>query len=183
MLHAWGRVGIERTVREGGAVPPMSEYDDVCRRCRVAAPGSRFPIIGAGTLGYGPFRRVRGKPMSFSVLVADDSKFARRQLIRSLPESWKEDLRQATNGQEAVDQFRERQPSLMFLDLTMPEMDGFKVLETLSKEFDSYKVIVISADVQPKAVERVTELGALTFLKKPVDADELNATLEKYGYL
>jgi CheY-like chemotaxis protein len=128
--------------------------------------------------------RVRGTvPMDFSILVADDSKFARRQLVRALPESWRSDLRQATNGQEALDQYRERAPSLMFLDLTMPVLDGFQVLETLSKEFDSYKVIVISADVQPKAVERVTSLGALSFVKKPVDAGELTEVLGRHGFL
>ena len=121
--------------------------------------------------------------MSFDVLVADDSKFARRQLIRSLPESWQADLRQAGDGQQALNSFREQKPSLMFLDLTMPNLDGFQVLETLSKEFESYSVIVISADVQPKAVERVTELGALSFIKKPVDADELNNVLTKHGFL
>lgn len=121
--------------------------------------------------------------MDFSILVADDSKFARRQLVRALPESWRSDLRQATNGQEALDQYRERAPSLMFLDLTMPVLDGFQVLETLSKEFDSYKVIVISADVQPKAVERVTSLGALSFVKKPVDAGELTEVLGRHGFL
>ena len=121
--------------------------------------------------------------MSLSVLVADDSKFARRQLVRALPEGFDGNLRQASNGQEALDSFREEQPQLMFLDLTMPVMDGFQVLETLSKEFASYHVIVISADVQPKAVDRVTELGALAFVKKPIDGDELAKVLQEHGFL
>jgi len=65
----------------------------------------------------------------------------------------------------------------------MPDVDGFQVLETLSKEFDDYSVIVISADVQPKAVERATELGALAFVKKPVDAEELINVLGQHGFL
>ncbi len=121
--------------------------------------------------------------MTVSVLVADDSKFARRQLLRTLPEGWDADVRHAKDGQEALDGFRERQPDLLFLDLTMPDVDGFQVLETLSQEFEHYNVIVISADVQPKAVERATELGALAFIKKPVDGEELTNVLGQHGFL
>lgn len=121
--------------------------------------------------------------MTISVLIADDSKFARRQLLRALPEGWDADVRHAKDGQEALTAFRERPPSLVFLDLTMPDVDGFQVLKALSEEFDSYNVIVISADVQPKAVERATELGALSFIKKPIDVEELNNVLGQHGFL
>lgn len=121
--------------------------------------------------------------MTISVLVADDSKFARRQLLRALPADWDADVSHAKDGQEALDFFREHRPSLMFLDLTMPDVDGFQVLQTLSAEFEHYNVIVISADVQPKAAERAKELGALSFIKKPIDVEELNNVLGHHGFL
>ena len=71
----------------------------------------------------------------------------------------------------------------MFLDLTMPVMDGYEVLETLKREGLNAFVIVISADVQPKAQERVKELGAIAFLKKPVKTDEVKQVLREYGIL
>lgn len=121
--------------------------------------------------------------MSLSVVVTDDSRFARKQVIRALPEALNAEVRQATNGEEALAAFRDQPPDLMLLDLTMPGMDGFQVLQHLAEETESFRVIVISADVQPKAVARVRELGALDFIKKPVDVDELNATLKKHGFL
>ena len=53
---------------------------------------------------------------------------------------------------------------LIFLDLTMPEMDGYGVLETLKRRVRS-KVIVVSGDIQPEAHERVMALGALDFIR------------------
>ena len=71
----------------------------------------------------------------------------------------------------------------MFLDLTMPEMDGYEVLETLRKEDLNCLVIVVSADIQPRAQERVLGLGAIAFIKKPVDAQKVETVLRQYGIL
>jgi len=53
----------------------------------------------------------------------------------------------------------------MFLDLTMPEMDGYEVLEALQKEDLNSFVIVVTADIQPVAQERVLKMGAIAFVK------------------
>jgi chemotaxis protein CheY-P-specific phosphatase CheC len=55
----------------------------------------------------------------------------------------------------------------------MPVMDGYQVLSELKKLALPVKVVVVSGDIQPEAYERVMAMGALTFLKKPVKADEL----------
>lgn len=120
--------------------------------------------------------------MSFKVVVVDDSALARKQLIRSLPEDWDIEITEARNGQEGLTAFREG-GDLMFLDLTMPDMDGFEVLETIAAERENYLVIVVSADVQSRAVERVKALGALAFIGKPVDGAQIQKTLEAYGLL
>jgi CheY-like chemotaxis protein len=69
---------------------------------------------------------------------------------------------------------------LIFLDLTMPEMDGYGVLETLKREGVRSKVIVVSGDIQPEAHERVMALGALDFIKKPASPDTLLALLKRH---
>lgn len=123
--------------------------------------------------------------MSLTVVVADDSRLARKQLIRSLPEDWAVEITQAANGAEALDAFRAG-CDLMFLDLTMPDMDGYQVLEVLSGEARAgarLPVVVVSADVQPKAIARVKELGALDFVQKPADADTLRRVLQDNGWL
>lgn len=121
--------------------------------------------------------------MPVSVLVVDDSPMARKMLIRSLPPNWDVEISQASNGVEALEAYRAGKVDVMFLDLTMPEMDGYQVLETLRKEDLNCLVIVCSADIQPRAQERVLGMGAIAFVKKPVDAQKIEVVLKKYGIL
>jgi CheY-like chemotaxis protein len=121
--------------------------------------------------------------MSVSVLVVDDSPMARKMLIKALPASWDVTITQASNGKEALAAYRTGSVEVMFLDLTMPEMDGYQVLEALRQEDLNCLVIVVSADIQPGAQERVRQLGAIAFVKKPVKPAEVQAVLKEYGIL
>lgn len=121
--------------------------------------------------------------MSISILVVDDSPIARKMLIKSLPSGWDVQIAQAGGGREALAAYRAGQVDLMFLDLTMPDMDGFQVLETLRREDLNCLVIVVSADVQPLAQERVLAMGAIAFIQKPVAADKIEPVLRRYGML
>lgn len=119
--------------------------------------------------------------MPVSVLVVDDSPIARKMLIRALPSEWDIEISHASNGLEALAAYRSGKVDVMFLDLTMPDMDGYQVLETLRREDLNCLVIVVSADVQDKAQERVLELGAISFIRKPVTAEGLADVLKQYG--
>ena len=119
--------------------------------------------------------------MSVPLLVVDDSNFARKQVIRALPKAWDYELSQATNGEEAVALIKEGKGEIVLLDLTMPVMDGFGVLEAIKKSDLPAMVIVISGDIQPEARERVMSLGALSFIKKPLDPAELLKVLSEFG--
>ena len=121
--------------------------------------------------------------MAVSILVVDDSPIARKMLIRALPPEWDVEISQAANGLEALAAYRAGKVDVMFLDLTMPDMDGFQVLETLRKEDLNCLVIVVSADVQELAQERVKQLGAIAFIRKPITADGLQDVLKQYGIL
>jgi CheY-like chemotaxis protein len=119
--------------------------------------------------------------MGLPVLVVDDSTLARRLLINALPEAWDVDITQAANGADAVAAYREGRASVMFLDLTMPGMTGFDVLETVRSEgLDSF-IIVVSADIQPEAKARVKALGAVAFIDKPISSAKLLPVLKEYG--
>ena len=110
--------------------------------------------------------------MTTKILIVDDNKFPRKMLIKALPSDLNAEITEATNGREALDAIAQSKPDIMFLDLTMPEMDGFEVLQHLHEAKISLNIVVLSADVQEKAIERVKDLGAREFLKKPfVEAD------------
>jgi len=121
--------------------------------------------------------------MSTPITICDDSSFARKQMARALPEDWNVDITFATNGEEAIAAIKDGKGDIMFLDLTMPVMDGYQVLEEIKKADLPSMVIVVSGDVQPEAVERVKKLGAIEFLKKPIDRERTKQVLESYGLM
>lgn len=121
--------------------------------------------------------------MSTPLLICDDSKMARKQVARALPPQWDVDISFAANGAEALQAIRDGKGEMVFLDLTMPEMDGYQVLEAIRQEQLKSVVIVISGDIQPHALARVTSLGAIDFIKKPINPDKLQDTLRRFGLI
>ena len=119
--------------------------------------------------------------MALPVLVVDDSALARKILIKSLPPDWDVEITQASNGKDALAHYRAGRASVMFLDLTMPDLNGYQVLEELQHEGLDTFVIVVSADAQTGALERVKRLGAIAFIQKPVTPEKLLPVLKEYG--
>ncbi|WGY44720.1 response regulator [Vibrio sp. ABG19] len=117
--------------------------------------------------------------MSYSILICDDSALARKQMARSLPAALNADITFATHGLEALALLEQNSYQLMFLDLTMPELDGFGTLEAMQSNNDSTPVVVVSGDIQPKARERVIALGAKAFIQKPISQTDLNAVIRE----
>ena len=121
--------------------------------------------------------------MGIPLLICDDSNMARKQVARALPEGWDVEISYAANGVEGMEVIRQGRGEMVFLDLTMPEMDGYDVLKLLKEELHKSIVIVISGDVQPEARQRVMALGALEFIRKPITRDKLEAVLRTFGLL
>ncbi|MBN4055662.1 response regulator [bacterium AH-315-K03] len=121
--------------------------------------------------------------MTIPLLICDDSNMARKQVARSLPPDWNVSVTFTTNGLEGLDAIREGKGEIVFLDLTMPELDGYGVLDAIKAEGLKCVVIVISADIQPEVHKRVTDAGALDFIRKPIDQEKLTEVLKRYGLL
>lgn len=118
-----------------------------------------------------------------NVLICDDSNFARKQIARSLPSNWQVDIHFAGDGLEGLEAIRAGKGDVVFLDLTMPNLDGYGVLKQIREEDLPSMVIVVSGDIQPEAQERVMKLGALAFIKKPIDTQKANQVLTEYGII
>lgn len=115
------------------------------------------------------------------ILVADDSKMARKIVIKTLNEVLCDEnvILEATNGLEALDMYKIHTPAIIFLDLTMPIMDGFEALAKI-KDFDKdAKVVVVSADIQKISMDKVRNLGAIDFIKKPINSPKMQTLLKK----
>lgn len=112
-------------------------------------------------------------------LVTDDSKLARLSLIKSLKVHVGDaDIYQATNGAEALEIVKNNKPDIVFLDLTMPIMDGYEALPLIINEHKKVKIVVVSADVQEQAKTKVIKLGAKLHMQKPINPDKIKEILE-----
>lgn len=119
--------------------------------------------------------------MTTQVLICDDSALARKQLAGALPPHWDVQVQFAQDGAEALELLRHQGADLLFLDLNMPNIDGYEVLKTIQQEALQTLTIVISGDIQPQARQRVTTLGAMDFMKKPITPGELAQRLTELG--
>lgn len=116
------------------------------------------------------------------VVICDDSRLARKQMASAL-RGWNVQVTFAENGLEGLEAVRSGKGDLLFLDLTMPIMDGYQVLERIRRDDMPTMVIVVSGDIQPEARERVLALGALEFIKKPTTAEQISNVLHQFGLL
>ena len=119
------------------------------------------------------------------ILVTDDSKMARKMVVKILNDVLNENVEvfEGQNGQEAFDLYKEHLPEIVFLDLTMPVMNGFEALSKI-KEFDkNAKVVIISADIQKLSMDKALQLGAFNFIKKPIDLEKMQQILGKINEL
>ncbi|WP_339799100.1 response regulator [uncultured Marinobacter sp.] len=119
--------------------------------------------------------------MKTRVLICDDSAMARKQMARTLPGDWNIAIEYVTNGREALEHLRSSRTDLLLLDLNMPEVDGYQVLETIRTEDLPVMTIVVSGDIQPEARKRVLALGSIDFIRKPVDKSLLTQLLTQFG--
>ncbi len=116
-------------------------------------------------------------PIAASVLVVDDVAENRDLLVRRLGRLGIADVEQATNGLEALAAIERKPFHLVLLDIMMPEMDGFGVLERLRRDgrINDLPVVVISALNEIDPVVRCVELGAEDFIFKPFNPTLLRA--------
>ena len=112
-----------------------------------------------------------------SVLIADDEAVARARLRRLLA-SWPDVavVGECADGRAAVDAVERLRPDLVFLDILMPELDGFGVVDELAGHEAPHVVFVTAYDAH---AVRAFEVNALDYLLKPVDADRLRASLDR----
>ncbi|RLV60927.1 response regulator [Parashewanella curva] len=119
--------------------------------------------------------------MTTQVLICDDSAMARKQMARILPSDWNVSVTFATNGVEGLEAIKAGQGEVVFLDLTMPVMDGYQVLKTVQELDLPALIIVVSGDIQQQAYQKVKALGAVDFIQKPVSPEAVQHILQEYG--
>jgi PleD family two-component response regulator len=110
------------------------------------------------------------------ILIVDDDPHIRR-ILQFLLEDAGYDVVAATDGRQALDLLSKHQPDLLLLDLMMPHMDGFAVLERIRQSRESRRLPVIMLTAHDRCCTRVKGLrgGANDYVTKPFDQEELLA--------
>lgn len=113
------------------------------------------------------------------ILIVDDSRTSRKILRGLLEESGHEVVAEAENGQEGVDKYKEFNPDITTLDITMPVMDGLEALSKI-KEFDkNAKVIMVTAAGQQNKMVEAIKNGASEFVTKPFEKENILKIIDK----
>ncbi|UTW62970.1 response regulator transcription factor [bacterium SCSIO 12741] len=114
--------------------------------------------------------------LPYKALIIDDEKLARHRLREMLKpyQEWVEVIGEAENGKKGLEQIEELQPDLLFLDIQMPVMSGFEMLQHLKQ---SPKIIFVTAfeEYALKAFEQ----NSIDYLLKPIVKSRLAITMEK----
>lgn len=116
--------------------------------------------------------------MGRRLLVTDDSMMI-RELIKELAlEAGWQIVGEATNGDEAIELFKQHRPDVTTLDLVMPVHDGLHALRGIRAIDPQAKVLVISAISQTDVLKEALSLGASDFIVKPFKKDQAQRALE-----
>ena len=107
------------------------------------------------------------------ILICDDSILARKQLKDTITACGYDNFLEASNGQEAIDVYKEHKPELVFVDIVMPVKDGVEAIHEI-REFDpnAHIIVVSSVGTQTQLKNAIME-GAKDFIQKPFTSNAI----------
>ena len=115
------------------------------------------------------------------VLIVDDAAFMRISIKNMLTKNGYEVVGEAENGVIGVDLYKELNPDIVTMDITMPEMSGLDALKEIMKSDPKAKVVMVSAMGQEAMVRDAIVSGAKGFIVKPFKEEGIIAALKKLG--
>lgn len=113
------------------------------------------------------------------MLVVDDAVIIRKIITDTVTSLGWQVVGEAADGREAIEQYKKLNPDLVTLDLVMPEHDGMYALRGIMGADPEAKVVVVSAIEQKGVLKDAFKAGAMDFVVKPFDKENLQNTLEQ----
>ncbi|HOS69237.1 MAG TPA: response regulator [Bacillota bacterium] len=117
--------------------------------------------------------------MANGILIVDDAAFMRMMIKDVLSKNGFEISGEAENGAKAIEKFKETNPDLVIMDITMPEVDGIQAVKEIKKINNAAKVIMCSAMGQQAMVIEAIQAGAKDFIVKPFQAERIIEAVKK----
>jgi two-component system chemotaxis response regulator CheY len=117
--------------------------------------------------------------MSKGILIVDDATFMRMMLKDVLTKNGFEVIGEAENGAKAVEKYKELNPELVIMDITMPEVDGIQAVKEIKKIDPNAKIVMCSAMGQQAMVIESIQAGAADFIVKPFQPERVVEAVNK----
>lgn len=116
---------------------------------------------------------------AIKVMVCDDSIFVRKKMKDILTMLGVNNIIEAENGQQAVDKYKNENPTLVFMDIIMPEKDGIEALSEIMAFDGGARVVMASSVGTQKNLKDAIVAGAYDFLQKPIEAADIARIVKK----
>lgn len=107
------------------------------------------------------------------IMIVDDAAFMRMMIKNTLTKNGYSDFVEAQDGAEAVAKYDAEKPDLVFMDITMPNMDGLQALKKIKENNPDAKIVMCTAMGQQSMVVDAIKAGAKDFIVKPFNADRI----------
>lgn len=111
------------------------------------------------------------------VLIVDDAMFMRVTIGNMLKSLQFDVVGEAENGKIAIEKYRELQPDVVTMDITMPVMSGIEAVKAITSEFPNAKIVMITALGQQRLLKEALESGAKDFITKPFHPVQLEQVM------
>jgi two-component system chemotaxis response regulator CheY len=113
------------------------------------------------------------------MLIVDDSRLSRKKLRQILESGDHEVVAEAVDGQDGFEKYKEFQPDVTLLDITMPIMNGFECLDAIKAENKDARCIMVSAIGSPDALTNAIQKGADNYITKPYNSEDVLEVIEE----
>lgn len=114
------------------------------------------------------------------ILICDDSILARKQLKDIILSIGKPAFAEASDGQMAIDKYKETNPDLVFLDIVMPKKDGNVAIQEIMDYNPKALIIIVSSVGTQSQLKCALEAGAMDFIQKPIDKEQVLKVIKTY---
>lgn len=111
--------------------------------------------------------------MKKQLMVVDDSRMAELQIRKLLEDSDYEVAAYCENGEEAIARYEEVLPDAVTMDIIMPGIDGLETAQIILEEHPDARIIMVSSLVYDDTINEAQDIGAKTFLYKPITKENL----------
>ncbi|NPA55202.1 MAG: response regulator [Epsilonproteobacteria bacterium] len=115
-----------------------------------------------------------------NVMLVDDSRISRKIIGSVVKELGYNIVAEAKDGKDGLEKYKKVHPDVVLTDIEMPEMDGYEMAQKILEYDKKAKIFVITSIVNAQFIKKILSIGVLDAIKKPVNKQKLQMTLEKF---